>query len=775
MQTAATPAGATVDQSDKTIAISGGSWNGYSKFIGGLRDSDGPMNGYTLTLSGVKLCVSADNPSWGAIVGAEGLESGNITHNNLILDNIIAQNDCWMVFGGHSMPDAVAGSGNSEYNNVDIKNSQILGAVSGGCSEKGASCNNIVSVENSEIQAFGGEVMGVSGGSTIAGNATNNTVSLKNAVVGGLVQGGLIYRNEGYSGVIDVVTGNTLNLSGANTVSDLDWNKVLAVIYPGATIDDVPEEMLAWGYGQITNFKTINIKEAKWGTPVLTINGTKGIIANADQSKAAIHGEELTFTNPENVVAGGSMNLVESKTIIDADLAAANPKQTYTINPLSGVILDAALNGSLAFSVDNKAVVYNNISNQASKLTFGDVEWKDSGALINHATTLSNVKFDGADVDTSNINFTNLKALEANKKMTLVSSFGDTVGTITGVKYKVGSILEGEGKASLVGSDLIFTAETGVGMTTQDQIHNTVMGAEAGMAALSAGNDFVGSAVEGLGDSNNAGSDGLATYANMGGGSMKVETGSHVKTRTWNAILALGHKNEKKLSTTEYGAFFEYGTGNYSTFNGDERGDGSTRYTGGGILGKWQKNNGFYVEGSLRAGSIRDDASNVLRDYERNPYSYNTDATYWGAHIGVGKELKVNKTDLLDLYAKYFYNHRGSVSFDAGGHYDLDAVESSVLRIGTRYTVKKNDNFKLYGGIAVEHEFAGRASGTATPVGGTPLSIRGADISGTSVRGEIGATFRPEEKSNVTLDLYFSGFVGKKQGFTGGLSAVFHI
>ncbi|MBO6246165.1 MAG: hypothetical protein J6N55_07800 [Anaerovibrio sp.] len=31
------------------------------------------------------------------------------------------------------------------------------------------------------------------------------------------------------------------------------------------------------------------------------------------------------------------------------------------------------------------------------------------------------------------------------------------------------------------------------------------------------------------------------------------------------------------------------------------------------------------------------------------------------------------------------------------------------------------------------------------------------------------------EKSNVTLDLNLSGFAGKKQGFTGGLSAVFHI
>ena len=60
-------------------------------------------------------------------------------------------------------------------------------------------------------------------------------------------------------------------------------------------------------------------------------------------------------------------------------------------------------------------------------------------------------------------------------------------------------------------------------------------------------------------------------------------------------------------------------------------------------------------------------------------------------------------------------------------------------------------------------------------IGGAGVAIRGADISGTSLRGEIGATFRPGEKSNVTLDLNLSGFAGKKRGLTGGISAVFHI
>jgi len=544
-----------------------------------------------------------------------------------------------------------------------------------------------------------------------------------------------------YAASSKTLSGVTLTSSESKGVKASDDGKNLVYARSDKNVSNISFGTMEWDMSRIANT----------GYNYTNTN-------NVDFSK-------LTFSNPENISDGGTTTLlVANNTLKNIGEEAKNV--SYVYSPVGGVTVNGIVNGS--YKTDSNAIKYTATANQATKLTFGNVEWKDTGALM---TRPNNITFAGAAVDTSNINFTNIKELEANKNMTLVSDFGNSVGAITGTKYKVGSTLQGEGKASLEGNNLIFTTDTRAEkMTVQEQTHNTVMGAEVGMAALSAGNDFVGAATEGLAMAGNAGADGLATYANMGGGSMNVETGSHVKTHTWNAILALGHKNEKKLSTTEYGAFFEYGTGNYSTFNGDERGDGSTRYTGGGILGKWQKNNGFYVEGSLRAGSIHDDAHNVLRDGAGNPYSYDTDATYWGAHIGVGREIKLNKTAVLDLYAKYFYNHRGSVSFDAGGHYDLGAVESSVLRVGTRYTVKQNDNINYYGGLAVEHEFCGRASGFADGV-----AIRGADISGTSVRGEIGAKFKPDEKSNVTLDLNLSGFAGKKQGFTGGLSAVFHI
>ena len=81
------------------------------------------------------------------------------------------------------------------------------------------------------------------------------------------------------------------------------------------------------------------------------------------------------------------------------------------------------------------------------------------------------------------------------------------------------------------------------------------------------------------------------------------------------------------------------------------------------------------------------------------------------------------------------------MDFNAGGHYDLDAVTSSVLRVGARYILKR-EKWNFYAGAAYEHEFDGKANGTADG-----MAIRGADTSGGSFRGELGATVKPGENS----------------------------
>jgi hypothetical protein len=63
----------------------------------------------------------------------------------------------------------------------------------------------------------------------------------------------------------------------------------------------------------------------------------------------------------------------------------------------------------------------------------------------------------------------------------------------------------------------------------------------------------------------------------------------------------------------------------------------------------------------------------------------------------------------------------------------------------------------------------GRANGRVNG-----LAIRGADMGGASVRGEIGATFRPDENSPWNIDLNLTGFAGKKQGVMGSISTVYN-
>ena len=472
----------------------------------------------------------------------------------------------------------------------------------------------------------------------------------------------------------------------------------------------------------------------------------------------AVDVSAFSLANPTEVAGGRSMTLLAANATL-ADIAAQTKEQAYSVVPVPGVSLAGRLTGDVF--ARGGFVTYRAAENRAESLTFDTVEWKDSGALMNRPEA---IVFDGAAVDTSTINFTGITSIDGQKTMTLVANFDGTPGSITGDTYHIGTGISGRGRASVAGSDLIFTAESsGVDPKT----HALLMGLGAAMQSLEVGNAFIGDAAEGLALASNIGADGIATFAKMGGGSLRQETGSHIDVRTWNAIIALGRNNEKETGTTEYGAFFEYGTGNYTAHDGADRGDGSMSYTGGGLLAKWRAKSGLYVEGSARAGHVRGDSRNVLRDGMHVPYTCDINSPYMGAHIGFGRELAMEKGDVLDVYGKYFYNRRESTSFDAGGHYDLDDLSSQILRVGARYTMKR-EKWNFYGGLAYDHEFDGKATGKVNG-----LDIRGVDMSGGSLRLELGAAMQPSENAPWSLDLNLTGFAGKKQGLMGGLSVAY--
>lgn len=425
------PAGATVTKAGKTLTVTGGTWNDCYTFVGGFRDEDpdSDTNGYTLTLSGVTLKQMA-----GGVTGASSEQEGDVSHNRLILENVTAKDGMWAFVGGNASANS-AKTGNAEYNTVSIKNSELWGGVWGGASDKkdAAACHNEISIEDSNVQTFAmmAESLGVIGGVTgdeTATAATDNTVTLKNAVIGGSVWGGAEINKIGDP---NAVKGNTLNLSGANTVGEydwqimFDWGKEAGMLPPTVNTaeelkaymiqvmgDDWEDGFKPYLDGRVQNFETVNITGAKWGTPVLTFTGTNGIMKNQDGT------------------------------------------------------------------------------------------WPT--------------------INTDGIAFSGVDALKKDEKTTLIKNrMADFGGEIKSGKFTIGTALEGKGTASISGDDLIYTVDESVGLNTRDQAHNTVMGASVSMAALSMGNDFVGAATEGLALASNAGADGVSSFAQMGGGSMR--------------------------------------------------------------------------------------------------------------------------------------------------------------------------------------------------------------------------------------------------------------
>ena len=569
---------------------------------------------------------------------------------------------------------------------------------------------------------------------------------------------------------IDILQSNTdkyfaaATITGANVYKETSFKEeekgiALAGVQSKGVTLNAEKNHLIYMVGK-KNVNTVTLGSVNWQKDAVLLDGSSA--TEYDYAAVTAIGTDkfdVAYAAPEKVAAGESMTLLKANETLTA-IVNEEKSKAYSYTPVSGVTVDAAITGKLTNSENN--VVFTAAANQASKLTFGDVEWKDSGALL---TRPGNITFTGADVDTSKINFTNMIYLDADRQMTLVSDFGDKVGTITGSKYLVGTAFEGEGAASLSGKDLIFRTKTGAGVS--EQTHKTVMATEAGVTALNVGSDYIGKALDGMGDVANVAPDGSTVGAAVGGGRNRYETGSHVNVNSWNAAVAVGAKRNVKGGSLEYGVFGEYGKANFTLHSDAGRGDGDARYAGGGLVAKWTNKHDVYTEASFRLGRLSESSSDIMRDGLGNTYGYDVHANYYGAHVGVGKIFRYNGGRSLDVYGKYFYTKRNGVEFDAVQHYNLDSVSSSVLRIGARYgTTDKKWNW--YGGLAYEYEFDGEAEGVVNGV-----AIRAASIKGSSVRGEIGLRMNATKTNPWQTDISIYGYGGKHRGFGGNVNVAY--
>ena len=262
---------------------------------------------------------------------------------------------------------------------------------------------------------------------------------------------------------------------------------------------------------------------------------------------------------------------------------------------------------------------------------------------------------------------------------------------------------------------------------------------------------------------------GFAPFAAVSFGKLRAESGSHVDNKGIGMNLGFAKEIENKSGKLLVGPVIEYGHGNYDSYQDNGiTADGKSSYWGIGVIAKQTNNNGFYYEGSIRGGRTKSDYSsdNVKPGTH---VSYDSSATYWAAHLGVGKLADIGHDNTLDYYGKYFYSHTGSDSTYLNGANEtanFDAVNSHRIRLGARLTHALNEKNKIYGGLAWQYEFKGDARATYSVSGEAPSP----SVKGSSGMIELGWQVKPG-KSPMTIDLGVTGWVGKQRGITANLQA----
>ena len=249
----------------------------------------------------------------------------------------------------------------------------------------------------------------------------------------------------------------------------------------------------------------------------------------------------------------------------------------------------------------------------------------------------------------------------------------------------------------------------------------------------------------------------MVPYAAVGYGNMRQESGSYVDVQ--GSAFNIGFAKEVKNGSGKllFGPMIEYGRGSYESYlNDGTKGDGNTQNFGLGVMARQNNDNGTYYEGSLRYGKLTSNynSGDLGADYD-------TDANYWGAHLGLGKVFQLNDKNSIDTYCKFFYTNQGSSSANIlGSNVEFDAVKSKRSRLGFRFNHATSDVRSIYAGLAWQHEFDGSACATANG-----YSMPSPSIKGNSMMVELGVNVAPKS-SPVSFDLGVSGWAGKQKGYS---------
>ena len=662
-------------------------------------------------------------------------KNGNANENNITINGGY-MDDC--VYGGYSK------NGNANENNITINGGYIDDYVYGGYSENGDSNYN-------QVIATGGFLDGdIAGGySSGEGNSNGNKVYLSRVGVDDYVYGGRAYGS-----------GN----SDANEVI-INHCSIYGDVYGGDS-------------GQATaNNNKVTITDSNI---YLEVYGGSGV-TEANGNKVTIINSTINDNVQGGIVTNGiaNNNSVEIKnSLIKGDVFGGYIGESASADNLSAqnntVVLDSAVvTGTIyggyhkpgtASIKDNKLEVIGTKNAAENIKNFDTLNFFISKDMVNNDVMLT-VK------DTADIENATVKAgvelgskLNAGDQITLIDAAtlnadGINTGTLTdGLLQTEISITKDENK--LVASIDSISHDREVNSTTPEA-KSPVETQAAMLSVLNAGNNLLATA--GFDSAASVVEDelygSLHPFVISSANKMRVESGSHVDVKGWNLNIGLAKKLKNNSGELLIAPVIEYGRGSYDSYlDNGTHGEGDAHFWGAGLIAKQTNEDGLYYEGSLRLGKASTDYKSAIA----GGISYDSDATYYAAHAGLGKIVTINDSDSLDYYGKLFYTRQQGDKVTVGNNatYDFDATTSLRSRIGARYTHKMDTKNAVYAGLAWQHEFDGEANAIVTTTLGSG-SAPAPSVKGDTGIMELGWTANSDK---LELGLGVNGSVGKQKG-----------
>ena len=735
-------------------------------------------------------------------VGANSIVEGNVYGAHVTQsakENIVTVNSAAKilknVYGGYS--DTMS----ADSNQVIIEGAGIVeDSVYGGYAEKDNSNNNQVTVDGA------GTVKGtVFGGYAKIGSVNNNQVTVDGAgTVKDTVFGAFSEKGN--------TTGNVVNIRGNSVIGDDTVIPIKGAVVGGFALEG------------ISSGNTVNIANSKVFRNVYGAFGGNDCTGNIINITGSEIGANVYGGQAEKGNSLGNTVSIENSTVTEnvyggyaQKVLAAKAENNKVILKNGAKIKGDVYGGYAVITIDSQDGIKNNTlevvgkGNEAKsiqnfdKLNFfitkdliaNDTMLKVTGtALVNNAEIKAGVELGTKLKKNDTINLIDAGALKAENITTGTLTDG-LINIDKGIKVAIGpdgnklvgvingTTPPGGGGTTPPGGG--GTTPPGGGGTTPPGGGGTTPGAgslyadadakspvetqSAALTMLNLGHDLLTTAgYENAAlavDGEEEGS--VNPFITMSANNQKLDTGSHVDLKAWNMNLGFAKKINNNSGKLLIAPVIEYGRGSYDSYlDNGTHGDGDAHFWGAGLMAKQLNDDGLYYEGSLRAGRMSTDYQSAVA----GGIKYDSDATYYAAHLGMGKVVQLNAKDTIDYYGKLFYTRQqgDKVTVGAGATYDFDATTSLRTRLGARYTHQLSEKNAFYAGLAWQHEFDGESNAiVATTLGS-------ASAPAPSMKGDTGIMelgWRVNNSDKFELGLGVNGSVGKQKGVGFNLSLNF--